>query len=126
MPAADRCPCGLPQPYAECCGRFHEGRQSAPTAELLMRSRYSAFAVGNPEYLLGTWHPDTRPKRLRLEAGQEWTGLEILGGTGGGLLQNEGTVEFRAHYSYRGHADTLQENSRFVREGGKWFYVSAL
>ncbi|WIX75219.1 YchJ family metal-binding protein [Amycolatopsis carbonis] len=126
MPAADpRCPCGLPQLYAECCGRFHDSRQTAPTAELLMRSRYSAFAVADPAYLLATWHPDTRPKRLRLDDGQEWTGLDILGGTGGGLLQNEGTVEFRAHYRFRGHDDTLHENSRFVREAGQWFYVSA-
>ncbi|MGW4489289.1 YchJ family protein [Amycolatopsis sp. NPDC004368] len=126
MRAAEHCPCGLPQPYAECCGRFHDGRQTAPTAELLMRSRYSAFAVGDVAYLLSTWHADTRPKRLRLDDGQEWTGLDVLGGTGGGLLQNEGTVEFRAHYRHGGHDDTLHENSRFVRESGQWFYVDAL
>ncbi|ATY12937.1 hypothetical protein CU254_22690 [Amycolatopsis sp. AA4] len=117
------CPCGLPEPYADCCGRFHRGEQNAPTAERLMRSRYCAFAVGEPEYLLDTWHPDTRPKRLRLDPAQEWTRLEILGRTGGSLLQNEGTVEFRAHYRYQGRDDAQHENSRFVREGGRWYYA---
>ncbi|WP_162834586.1 YchJ family protein [Amycolatopsis circi] len=120
------CPCGLPEPYADCCGRFHRGDQQAPTAERLMRSRYCAFAVGEPDYLLDTWHPDTRPKRLRLDPAQEWTRLEILGRTGGSLLQNEGTVEFRAHYRYQGHDESQHENSRFVREGGRWYYVDAL
>ncbi|HWD05582.1 MAG TPA: YchJ family protein [Amycolatopsis sp.] len=125
MPAAENCPCGLPQPYAECCGRFHDGRQTAPTAELLMRSRYSAFALRKPAYLLATWHASTRPKRLRLDD-REWTGLDILGRTGGGLLQNEGTVEFRAHYRGGGRTGSQHENSRFVREAGQWFYVDAL
>ncbi|MET9264107.1 YchJ family protein [Amycolatopsis sp. NPDC004079] len=119
------CPCGLPEPYADCCGRFHRGDQHAPTAERLMRSRYCAFAVGEPGYLLDTWHPTTRPKRLRLDPAQEWTRLEILGQTGGSLLQNEGTVEFRAHYRHQGRDDSQHENSRFVREGGRWYYVDA-
>jgi len=120
------CPCGLGEPYAACCGRFHDGSRNDTTAELLMRSRFSAFAVGDTAYLLRTWHPNTRPKRLRLDAGQEWTRLEILGRTGGGLLQAEGTVEFRAHYRYQGETGSLHENSRFRREGGQWQYVDAL
>ncbi|WP_406634028.1 YchJ family protein [Amycolatopsis sp. WGS_07] len=120
------CPCGLPEPYSACCGRFHRGDQHAPTAERLMRSRYCAFAVGEAGYLLDTWHPDTRPKRLRLDPAQEWTRLEILGSTGGSLLQNDGTVEFRAHYRYQGHDEAQHENSRFVREDGRWYYVDAL
>jgi SEC-C motif-containing protein len=122
------CPCGLPETYAACCGRFHGGGAAAlaaPTAELLMRSRYSAFAVGDTAYLLRTWHPGTRPARLRLDPGQEWTGLEILGRTGGGLLTNEGTVEFRAHYRHRGRDGFQQENSRFRREDGRWVYLDA-
>jgi SEC-C motif-containing protein len=116
------CPCGLPQPYDACCGRFHRGTP-APTAELLMRSRYTAFAVGDEVYLLQTWHPSTRPRRLRLDAEDRWERLEVLGGTGGGLLERTGTVEFRAHRSNRGRADVLHENSRFVREDGGWSYV---
>ncbi|GAA3581803.1 YchJ family metal-binding protein [Amycolatopsis ultiminotia] len=123
---ADRCPCGLPEPYDDCCGRFHRGEKQAPTAERLMRSRYCAFAVEDRDYLMATWHPDTRPRRLRLDPAQEWLRLEVLGHTGGSLLETEGTVEFRAHYRYRGHEDAQQENSRFVREAGRWYYLDAL
>ncbi|MEU8637597.1 YchJ family metal-binding protein [Amycolatopsis sp. NPDC048633] len=124
MPPAP-CPCGLAESYAACCGRFHEGGLTAPTAELLMRSRFSAFAVGDTAYLLRTWHPDTRPRRLALDAGQEWTRLEILGRTGGGLLHTEGTVKFRAHYRHHGRDGFLEENSRFRRADGAWVYLDA-
>ncbi|MDT7799806.1 MAG: motif domain protein [Actinomycetota bacterium] len=124
MPPAS-CPCGLAESYAACCGRFHDGGLAAPTAELLMRSRFSAFAVGDTAYLLRTWHPDTRPRKLALDPGQEWTRLEILARTGGGLLHNEGTVEFRAHYRHRGRDAFMEENSRFRREAGQWVYLDA-
>ncbi|MEV7045307.1 YchJ family protein [Amycolatopsis sp. NPDC051061] len=124
MPSAS-CPCGLAESYAACCGRFHEGSVAAPTAELLMRSRFSAFAVGDTAYLLRTWHPDTRPRRLNLDASQEWTRLEILRRTGGGLLHTEGTVEFRAHYRHHGRDGFLEENSRFRRADGHWVYLDA-
>lgn len=88
-----------------------------------MRSRYAAFVVGDPGYLLETWHPSTRPDRLELEPGIRWTGLEIVGGTGGGMLQREATVIFRARYEAGGRAGTQTETSRFVREGGRWYYV---
>ncbi|MEQ0565113.1 YchJ family metal-binding protein [Amycolatopsis sp. NEAU-NG30] len=124
MPPAP-CPCGLAESYAACCGRFHDGGLTAPTAELLMRSRFSAFAVGDTAYLLRTWHPDTRPRRLVLDPGQEWTRLEILGRTGGGLLHTEGTVEFRAHYRHHGRDGFVEEHSRFRREDGHWVYLDA-
>jgi SEC-C motif-containing protein len=124
MPPA-HCPCGLAESYAACCGRFHDGGLAAPTAELLMRSRFSAFAVGDTAYLLRTWHPDTRPRKLALDPGQEWRRLEILARTGGGLLHNEGTVEFRAHYRHQGRDASMEENSRFRREAGQWAYLDA-
>lgn len=113
------CPCGLPEPYEKCCGRFHSGAAAAPTAEALMRSRYCAFVRGDAAYLLRTWHPRTRPARLDLDPGVRWTGLEILGTTGGTAFHTTGTVTFRA--SYRGGA--LQEHSRFERVDGAWVYV---
>jgi SEC-C motif-containing protein len=91
-----------------------------------MRSRYSAFAVGDAAYLLRTWHPSTRPATLELERGTRWTRLEVLGTTGGGLLHQEGTVEFRAHYVEAGRAYELHENSRFRRENGQWTYLDAV
>ncbi|MGJ5750415.1 SEC-C motif-containing protein [Streptomyces puniciscabiei] len=113
------CPCGLPQPYDACCGRFHAGAASAPTAELLMRSRYSAFVKGDAGYLLRTWHPRTRPARLELDPEMRWTGLEILDATDGSAFHSTGTVTFRA--SYRG--GSLHERSRFERVDGAWVYV---
>jgi SEC-C motif domain protein len=121
-----RCPCGLPESYAECCGPFHTGAASAPTAERLMRARYSAFAVGDHDYLLRSWHPDTRPRQLRLDPEQVWTGLRVLGTTGGGLLHAEGTVEFRADYTDHGAPGYLHEHSRFRRVDGDWVYVDAI
>ncbi|MGW1168843.1 YchJ family protein [Streptomyces sp. NPDC002550] len=113
------CPCGLPRPYAACCGRFHAGPAAAPTAELLMRSRYSAFVTGDAGYLLRTWHPRTRPERLDLDPRMRWTGLEILDTTDGSAFHSTGTVTFRA--SYRG--GSLHERSRFERVDGAWVYV---
>ncbi|MFF7355475.1 MULTISPECIES: YchJ family protein [Streptomyces] len=113
------CPCGLPQPYDACCGRFHAGTGAAPTAELLMRSRYSAFVTGNAGYLLRTWHPRTRPERLDLDPRMSWTGLEILEAADGSAFHTTGTVTFRA--SYRG--GSLHERSRFERVDGAWVYV---
>ncbi|MBV6761820.1 MULTISPECIES: YchJ family protein [Rhodococcus] len=121
-----RCPCLLGEPYDECCGRYHRGEAKAPTAERLMRSRFSAFAVLDADYLLATWHPSTRPADLDLDPEQRWTRLDILGTTGGGLLDTTGTVEFRAHYVLDGHRESLHENSRFVREDGNWLYLDAI
>ncbi len=123
---ASPCPCGRAGTYRDCCAVFHQGRATAPTAERLMRSRYSAFAVGDTGYLLRTWHPTTRPGSLDLEPAQRWTGLDILGTTGGSAFHAEGTVEFRAHCSVHGQAGSQYENSRFVREDGQWVYLDAL
>ena len=118
------CPCGLPQPYDACCAPLHRGERTAASAEQLMRSRYSAFAVGDDAYLSRSWHTSTRPSHLHTDRSQRWTRLEILGASGGGLLDAEGTVEFRAHYSASGRPGVLHEDSRFVREGGRWVYLT--
>lgn len=120
------CPCGSGLPYDECCGRLHRGEATAATAEALMRSRFSAFAVGDTRYLLRSWHSSTRPERLRLDLGQRWTRLEIVHTDRGGLFDSTGTVEFRAHYREAGRPGTLDERSRFVREDGRWVYLDAL
>ena len=121
--APRRCPCGTGLPYAECCGRLHDGSATAATAEQLMRSRYSAFAVGDPAYLLVTWHPSSRPPSLELDPSVRWTGLDVLATTDGGLLASEGTVEFRAWYRHEGETGSQHETSRFVREDGAWRYL---
>ena len=124
--APRRCPCGTGLPYAECCGRLHDGSATAATAEQLMRSRYSAFAVGDAAYLLATWHPTTRPRTLDLDPAVRWTGLDVLATSGGTLLAAEGTVEFRAHSVLDRVSGAQHENSRFVREGGRWYYLDGV
>ena len=126
--AADaECPCGFGKPYEECCRPFHTATAPAPaTAELLMRSRYSAFAVADTAYLLRSWHSSTRPALLALDPEQRWLRLEVLGSGEGGPFHLAGTVEFRAHFSEGGEEGVLHENSRFIREGGVWVYLDAL
>lgn len=91
-----------------------------------MRSRYSAFAVGDTAYLLETWHSTTRPGSLDLDPAVRWTGLEVLATTGGSLLAAEGTVEFRAHHVVEGTSGAQHENSRFAREDGRWRYLDGV
>ncbi len=122
----DRCPCLSGLPYDECCGRFHRGQAQAPTAEALMRSRFSAFAVGDADYLLRTWHPSARPAGLDLEPDVRWYRLDIVACSAGGLLDAEGTVEFRAYYRSPDGAGSQHEVSRFVRQDGAWAYVSGV
>ncbi len=117
------CPCGLPATYGECCGRFHSAVAAAPTAELLMRSRYSAFVVHDAEYLLRTWHPGTRPAHLELDRAMHWKGLEILQTIDGSPFHSSGTVTFRARYRHHGKRGELHERSRFERQDGAWVYV---
>src|SRR5579862_3926574 len=92
------CPCGSGATYVACCGPLHRGSASAATAEQLMRSRYSAFAVGDADYLLATWHPTGRPASLELDPAIEWRRLRIRGLTDGTEHDEAGTVEFVAHY----------------------------
>lgn len=120
---ATTCPCGSAAPYAECCGALHEGRLAAPTAERLMRSRYSAFVVRDEGYLLRTWAAAARPPAVDFDPAIRWSGLDVLGTTGGTAFHTEGTVEFRARFRLRGRDGEQHENSRFVREGGAWVYL---
>ena len=120
------CPCGSVQAYGDCCGRLHRGETTAATAEQLMRSRFSAFSVGDAAYLLRTWHPTTRPARLTLDPRQRWTRLDLLSTEQGGLFDTVGTVEFRAHYRESGRPGALHEHSRFVRDDGNWVYLDAV
>lgn len=120
----DACPCGSGARYAPCCGRWHEGPQrlQAPTAEALMRSRYSAYVRGLGAYLLDSWHPSTRPAETpRFDAGVQWLGLELKKHQS--TEADRAEVEFVARSKIGGRAQRMHEKSRFVREGGRWFYV---
>ncbi|HEY9557291.1 MAG TPA: YchJ family metal-binding protein [Acidimicrobiales bacterium] len=127
MPDDDlACPCGSGAPLTTCCGPIVSGDRAAPTAERLMRSRFTAFALQDEAHLLRSWHPSTRPATVQLVSGQRWTGLEVLATIGGEMLDKEGDVEFRATYERRGRPGTLHELSRFVRHEGLWAYLGAV
>ena len=118
--AAAACPCGG-EDYQDCCGRFHRG-DTPGTAVQLMRSRYSAYALGLHDYLLATWHARTRPApaSLRDDDQARWLGLELRAQSEHG---DEATVEFIARYRLGGRAHRLHETSRFLREQGRWYYL---
>lgn len=120
------CACLSGLHYDECCGPAHSGTVQSPTAERLMRSRYCAFVLGLADYLLQTWHPSTRPATLELDTSLRWYRLDILGRTRGGMLDTTGTVAFIAYYRDGSDRGTQQENSSFLKENGRWLYVSAV
>lgn len=130
------CPCGrtggdLAKPesigvldFSDCCARYlnHFTETPAPDAEALMRSRYSAFVLGQRDYLLATWHASTRPAALELDGSAKWLGLDVRSHQ---LIDdNHAEVEFVARYREGGRAVRLHERSRFVREDGRWQYVA--
>ena len=86
-----------------------------------MRSRYSAFVLGDVPYLLGSWHASTRPATLALDAGIRWLGLEVKSHRLTGADTAE--VEFVARFRIAGQAVRQHERSRFVREDGRWYYL---
>lgn len=122
------CPCGSGVAYAGCCEPLHLG-SAASTAEALMRSRFSAFALrsANPSlegYLLSSWHPSTRPSSFRLDESTVWRKLQIVDIVAGGPEDQTGVVEFRASYrDADGATGVLHERSRFTRVDGRWCYL---
>jgi SEC-C motif-containing protein len=110
--------------YAACCGPLHHGARSAATAVELMRSRFTAFALGDVHYLLATWHPRTRPADLDLDDDVVWRRLQIVDTEAGSEDDQAGVVQFRAQYVRDGSRHILHERSRFTRgRDGRWLYV---
>lgn len=117
-----RCPCGSGDLFRACCGPLLAGAP-APTAERLMRSRYTAFARGDAGHLRETWHASTRPATIDLDEDLVWRRLAILDRVAGGPFDREGIVEFAASWQQGAERGVLRERSRFVREGRSWLYV---
>lgn len=117
------CPCQSGRPFAECCGPLLSGECAAPTAEALMRSRYTAFALRDVGYLLQTWHASTRPAAIDAATIPEWRGLRIIRTEEGKEGDLRGVVEFEAAFSTGQGQGLLREASRFVSENGQWLYV---
>lgn len=87
-----------------------------------MRSRFTAYALGDLDYVRRTWHPDTVPADLEIDDGVAWVGLQILATAGGRAGDAVGTVHFRAAYRAPSGRDVLEEVSRFERVAGQWRY----
>lgn len=119
------CPCGRGVSYSDCCEPLHAGA-AAPSAERLMRSRYSAFALGLAEYLLRSWHASTRPSALDIDESISWRRLLIESTEAGGPFDSGGYVTFTAIGRSEEGRFEQREKSRFVREDGHWFYVDGV
>lgn len=117
------CPCGSNQQYNDCCGRYLDNGEAPATAELLMRSRYTAYTRDREDYLLATWHHSTRPASLGLanQPHNQWLVLTIKRHEQ--PAPDHAIVEFVARYKINGRAYRLHEISQFVYTEGRWFYV---
>lgn len=118
------CPCGQAQAYADHCGKVHRGGAGIGTsAESLMKARYSAYVLRDAEFLLDSWHDETRPAAVDFDENVVWLGLDVVATEGGTGFDNSGTVEFRARFRRGDQHLELHEVSSFVRVDGQWKYV---
>lgn len=119
----DACPCGSGNVYAKCCKSYHDGNP-VPSAEALMRARYTAYCLGHENYLVQTWHPGSRPKRINLGDDNviQWTRLDIIRAEQGGANDKLGIIEFKAFYDIEGKTGYLHETGNFVKEDNQWYY----
>lgn len=124
----EKCPCNSQKDYTDCCSLYLEGNAKAPTAEALMRSRYTAHVKHKIDYIIQTVHPSTREKsdRKAVESWAKeavWTRLEVLQTRAGKENDETGQVVFKAHYKHGNQLKTHYEDSTFKKENGEWFYV---
>lgn len=123
-----RCPCGSEKSFTFCCEPYIEGQKPAPTAEELMRSRYTAFALGAIDYLIDTTVPEKRELIDRAIFAEQiqfttWTGLTILNKEAGSKEDTQGVVEFEAAFETEDDQCILHERSSFYAKNGQWFYA---
>lgn len=119
------CPCGSEQSYGACCGKYLSGLSSAPTPEALMRSRYTAYSLGNTDYIARTMAGPASVGFNAIEAKRwaesiRWVKLEVLSSSTEG---NKGEVSFRAHYKHKNRPHILAEHSLFEKINGLWMYT---
>ncbi|MEM6717576.1 MAG: YchJ family protein [Cyanobacteria bacterium P01_C01_bin.147] len=127
MTAFSQCPCGGQRPFLSCCEPYLSGQKAAPTAEALMRSRYTAYCTRNIDYLLATHHPTQRRfgDRAALSKSMKsttWLGLTILATQQGQPTDEVGMVEFVARFQ-ADQLNQIHERSRFQKQKGVWFYL---
>ncbi len=125
------CPCTSKKPYDRCCGPFHAGTALPETAEQLMRSRFSAYALGKVDYLISTRSEAKRADENREELvnyckSVSCVGLKIVNKEQGGKTDDAGIVTFQASLQANGRRSLHIETSSFAREQGKWVYVDGV
>ncbi len=113
------CPCGSGQNLESCCGKYIYTAEHAPTAEALMRSRYTANIKKAYKYLADTWHPDNRPDKMN-GGKANWLKLEVISSK---TEEDKAWVEFKAYYGHQDHMHSFHEKSFFNLENGQWLYV---
>lgn len=122
------CPCASGMEFEACCKPYLSGEKKPVTAEALMRSRYSAFAVQQISYLKDTLLADSRDDFNEQAVAHwaqsaTWTGMEVLDVQGGGENDDTGMVHFVARYQVRGKPQEFEEHATFQKVDGDWFYV---
>lgn len=120
-----QCPCGSGLGFGACCEPVITGASPAASPEALMRSRYSAYAVGALDHLRDSLHPGHRGDydeegARRWAEGSEWLSLEVRDTDGD---DERGTVEFVATYRRKGEKRHHHEVGRFERHEGRWYYT---
>jgi SEC-C motif-containing protein len=127
LDAEKPCLCGSNTHYSACCQPFHHHEQSPLTAEALMRSRYSGYAMRNTAYLLETWDKSTCPTDIDFSKEEvTWTKLEIISVKKGREKDKKGIVEFKAYYTSEAEEYVLNELSRFIKVSGRWVYMDGV
>lgn len=126
-PASESCLCGSDLNYSACCGRYHSGEELPATAEQLMRSRFTAYALRDVNYLLTTWDAGKRPANIDFsKETAQWQKLQILSCKKGSAKDSKGLVEFKAFYSQDGEDYFMHEISRFVKNSQNWQYLDGV
>ena len=125
---SDNCPCGSDQLFELCCEPYLIGRKPAPTAEALMRSRFTAYALCSIDYLYKTSGKKVRKQfdaesTERWAAGSTWEGIEFLSIDGGDENDTKATLEFIARYNIEGHPRQHHEVAEFAKIDGEWYFI---
>lgn len=131
MNVEDACPCGSGKVFQACCDRFLSGNEHSETAEMLMRSRYSAYVCENISYLRDTLWPKYQASFGPVHTAQwarnnHWAGLVVLKTSAGMAADRVGQVLFEARFLLNGQLQTHRENSLFKKKAGRWYYVEAM
>jgi len=128
MKKTSDCPCGSGATYGDCCSPIIDGSTLAPTAEALMRSRYTAYVTGNVKHLGDTLDAagkndfDADSAKSWAESA-DWKGLEVVSVEKGGVDDDDGIVEFIASYEVDEQLLQHHERAQFKKSGKRWEFV---